>query len=84
MPVFLVQVKKGQGAAMSEWRMTYHQKQIAALRIWYRGGYTFYFKKQALKMLASGFTKDDLIASSVNDEMKRWVEYALSKVPQGD
>lgn len=84
MPVFLVQVKKGQGAAMRDWRMTYNQKQIAALRLWYRGGYSGYFVQQVRRMISQGLTPEELLAASVDDRMRKWIEDALPKVPQRD
>ncbi len=66
------------------WRMSYNQKQIAALRVWYRGGYTGYFTALVRRMLEDGYTYEELVAASVDSTMREWINDALPKMPKGN
>jgi len=59
--------------------LTFREKQLAALRLWYRGGYSGYFAQQACRMLVAGFTPGDLLAASVDDRMRKWIEDAIAQ-----
>jgi hypothetical protein len=55
---------------------TPQKKKIAALRMYYLGGYSGYFKAQVRKILADGCSLSDLYASCVDDTMREWVRSA--------
>ena len=56
--------------------LTFREKQLVSLRISYRGGYTGYFRAGVLRLLKMGFTREEMLAACVNDEMKDWVNRA--------
>jgi hypothetical protein len=58
---------------VKQWRMTYTEKQYAALRMWYRGGYTGYFAKQVRRMLDNGCALEDMLAACIDETMKEWI-----------
>lgn len=58
------------------WRIPYREKQLSALRMWYRGGYTEYFAQQVRRLIAAGYTPEELLDASVDDTMRKWIDDA--------
>ena len=73
---------------MQTWNRHYpliqREKPLVALRLYYRSGYSGYFAQQCKRLLVFGFSRDELLSISVNDEMRKWIEDALSQVSKRD
>ena len=59
-------------------RLTPRQKKLVALRLRYMGGYSYAFKCSVHELLASGFTKEELLSVSVDSTMDQWIDDAIA------
>ena len=68
---------------MSDLHMPFREKQLAALRMWYRGGYTGYFAAQTRRLLRMGFTREELLSACIDDTMRKWIDDAGKQAARG-
>jgi hypothetical protein len=64
--------------------LSYREKQLTALRITYMGGYSGYFVGDVARLLRKGFSVEEMKAAAVDDTMRKWIDDAVSKMPQGE